>query len=345
MRIEPALDPPRAHGEPLGSGQVRSVPEDFLVEEQLGFAPAGTGEHLLLKVRKHDANTAWVAGELSRVAGCRPFDVGSAGLKDRHAMTVQWFSVPRRGRSLEQWRAVRGEGFEVLEAHAHARKLPRGALAGNRFRIRVRGFNPSPEALAARVRTLCAQGVPNYFGPQRFGRDGSNLKDLPQEPRGLQRARRSFVLSAARSLVFNAVLAERVRGQCWGRLQAGDRAMLDGRGSHFEAPAVDETLARRAERLEIHPSGPLWGRGAPASSAAVQALETRVAGEYARACALLEAAGLDQQRRSLRLAVRELSACIEPGAVVVQFQLTRGAYATAVLRELCAPADYARSNT
>src|SRR5579864_949147 len=132
-----ALAPPRAHALPLEPATLRAVPEDFAVEEELGFDPSGSGQHLLLKVRKRDANTAWVARALARAAGCRDFDVGYAGLKDRRALAVQWFSVPcpRAGTDL---RGLAGEGFEVLEVHAHVRKLPRGALAGNRFALRVR---------------------------------------------------------------------------------------------------------------------------------------------------------------------------------------------------------------
>ena len=147
MRPEAAFDPPRAHGEPLARVSVRTEPEDFHVEESLGFAPDGAGAHVLLQVRKRDANTAWVARELARLAGCRPGDVGYAGLKDRRAVAVQWFSVPRGPRPSGQWPGVSGEGFEVLAAHEHARKLPRGALEGNRFRIRARGQTPPEERL------------------------------------------------------------------------------------------------------------------------------------------------------------------------------------------------------
>lgn len=332
--FEAALDPPRVYGAPLARVRVRLEPEDFCVEECLGFAASGAGSHVLLKVRKRDANTAWVARELARRAQCRPMAVGYAGLKDRRALAVQWFSVPRGERAPEAWLGQRGEGFEVIEAHAHARKLPRGALAGNRFRIRARLEGPVPPELDARLGVIGAQGVPNYFGPQRFGRDGANLERMDRDPRALRPAERGFVLSAARSLVFNAVLAERVRTQRWARIEAGDRAMLDGRGSHFAVEQVDATLHERAARLEIHPSGPLWGRGPLDSAGPVRALEQHVALDYPAPCALLEAAGLHPQRRSLRLAVHELTVQREPGAVRLRFSLTRGAFATAVLREL-----------
>jgi tRNA pseudouridine13 synthase len=345
MHVEAALDPPRVYAGPLARVSVRTEPEDFQVEECLGFAPSGSGSHVLLQVRKRDANTVWVARELARRAGCRPADVGYAGLKDRRALAVQWFSVPRGAQALEGWPGFSGEGFEVLGAHPHTRKLPRGALEGNRFRIRARGAGVDPLALEQRVQRIGAAGVPNYFGPQRFGRGGANLERLPADPRALPPPQRGFVLSALRSLVFNAVLAERVALGSWAQLQAGDRAMLDGRGSHFAVEANDATLEERLARLEIHPSGPLWGRGAPLSQGSVRALEEQVAARYREPCALLEAAGLEQERRSLRLAVRELAVQREGDSVLLQFRLARGAFATAVLRELFTLADYEESST
>ena len=338
-----ALSSPRAHGAPVAEAVLRERPEDFLVEEDLGFAPSGAGQHLLLKVRKSDANTPWVARELARHAGCRPQDVGYAGLKDRRAVAIQWFSVPRPRTPLEL-PAVRGEGYEALESHAHNRKLPRGALAGNRFAIRLRAAGGEgaglAERLAPRLALIAARGVPNYFGPQRFGREGGNLALADhQDPARLPAAERGFMLSAARSVVFNALLAARVDDGSWERLLAGDLACLDGRGSFFSVAAVDETLAARCARLEIHPTGPLWGAGEPGSGAGVLGLEMRIGSEFAAQCELCAAAGMTQERRSLRVRVAELTCEAEPAAVVLRFRLTRGSFATAVLRELVAAPD------
>jgi tRNA pseudouridine13 synthase len=353
--IEAALDPPRVHGAPLCAGRLRTEPEDFVVEEELGFAPAGAGQHVLLKVRKRDANTQWIAGELARACGCPPRDVGYAGLKDRRAVTTQWFTVPQSKLSPEDWVGVRTGEYEILEAHRHSRKLPRGALAGNRFVIRVRGAAIDDASLASRIAVIETRGVPNYFGPQRFGRGGANLKRIGEDARTLKPAERGFILSAARSLIFNAVLAERVGDGSWERLEAGDLANLDGRASHFQVAGVDATLAERSARLDIHPTGPLWGRGAPPSSGRVLELEQRVAAGLTAACELVVRAGMEQERRSLRLAVRDMHWRREAAgargagatdAVVLEFRLGRGAYATAVLRELFAlEADYDESST
>jgi tRNA pseudouridine13 synthase len=334
---EAALAPPRAHGAPPASGVLRAEPEDFEVEEELGFAPAGSGAHLLLKVRKRNANTQWVARELTRLAGCRPGDVGYAGLKDRRAVAVQWFSVPRP-RAAVDWRERRSGEFEVLEVHEHTRKLPRGALAGNRFAVRIRAPGGDGTELAGRIaqrlEAIAQRGVPNYFGAQRFGRDAGNLQRLGTPLQRVRPDQRGFVLSSARSVIFNAVLAARVTAGSWERLCAGDLANLDGRGSIFGVEFVDEALRERCQRLEIHPSGPLWGEGDPASTGEVLELEKIVAARYPDAAAACAAAHMAQERRSLRIAVQELCCEVEAQAVRVRFRLARGSFATSVLSEL-----------
>jgi tRNA pseudouridine13 synthase len=331
-----ALAPPHAHGAPLAQAQLRLEPQDFLVEEELSFTPAGSGAHVLVKVRKVNANTQWVARELARLARCRPAEVGYAGLKDRRAVALQWFSLPRPRAPLD-WCAVRTADFTVLEAHAHTRKLPRGALSGNRFAIRLRapaGAAALAATLAPRLAVLAERGVPNYFGPQRFGHDGANLARLVPGLRGLRAQERGFVLSAARSVIFNALLAARVADGTWERLLAGDLANLGGRGCFFAVTAADATLAQRCARLQIHPTGPLWGQGPLETAGAVAELEAQVAARLAVECAACEAAGMRQERRSLRLAVQELRVEEEPAALVLHFRLGRGSFATAVLREL-----------
>ena len=329
-----ALDPPRAHGAPLARGILRAEPEDFLVEEDLGFSASGTGQHVLLKVQKRNANTQWVARELAKLCGCHPRDVGYAGLKDRRAVAVQWLTVPKSKLTLDAWREVRHPEFDVLQADAHSRKLPRGALAGNRFAIRIRAIDIADDVLATRVAEISRRGVPNYFGPQRFGHDGANLARIADGER-LRPQERGFVLSAARSLVFNAVLAQRVIEGSWDRVEAGDLANLDGRGSIFPVDAVDSTLTERMAQLDIHPTGPLWGGGEPSSRHRIADLETRIAEQFQQPCALTADAGMDQERRALRLAVRDLAWERETGGpMVIRFRLTRGSFATTVLREI-----------
>jgi tRNA pseudouridine13 synthase len=340
-----ALTPPRAHGALLSKAEIKTEPEDFRVEEQLSFAPSGEGPHWLLRVEKRAANTHWVAAELARLAGLPAAEVGYAGLKDRHAITVQWFSIPARNKSREFWQTVNTAEFRVLEVHANLRKLKRGALSGNRFRIRLRKVDWPRGELEAKLATLRAHGVPNYFGPQRFGREGRNLDRVADWlERGIKpagRIERGFALSSARSLIFNAVLARRVESASWSALEPGDLASLDGSGSHFRVAALDEDLSRRVEAFDIHPSGPLWGRGEPDTEGPVRELELDVAREFGPVAELLASEGLEQERRPLRCAVRELriEADAEPheaqqGTVTLSFSLGRGQFATAVLREI-----------
>ncbi len=334
-----ALAPPHAHGAPRVQAHLRVVPEDFCVEEDLGFEPAGSGAHVLLQVRKVNANTQWIARELARLAGCHVAEVGYAGIKDRRAVAVQWFSVPRP-RVAREWSSVQEPQFSVLAAHPHNRKLPRGALAGNRFVIRLRAPGGTGAelraALAAPLEAIEREGVPNYFGPQRFGREGANLERIGPDLGRLKPPERGFVLSAARAVVFNAVLAARVTAASWHRLLPGDLANLDGRGSIFAVDRPDASLERRCRDLEIHPTGPLWGAGASQAGGEVAQLEECTAAAYAAECRACTGAGMRQERRSLRLAVRALRVETEPQALVLHFRLTRGSFATAVLRELLA---------
>jgi tRNA pseudouridine13 synthase len=339
-----ALAPPFAWGSgPLATGVLRTSPEDFNVIEQLGFEAAGAGPHALLKVRKRGANTEWVARELARAAGCKPFEVGFAGLKDRNAVTTQSFTVPRGRRAAAEFVGLAGVGYEVLEAAEHQRKLPRGALAGNRFEIIVRDVACDTGVLAARIAAIRAGGVPNYFGPQRFGRDAGNLAGVLRAAERLaagERRRREpdqgFVLSAARSLVFNAILAERVRDGSWNRLMAGDVANLDGRGSVFAIPAIDAELAARCAALELHPTAPLIGAGASLAAGAVLAAEERIAAQFPEALAVVHAERMKTERRALRIRVTELEHDFSGDALRLRFDLAAGSFATTVLREIIA---------
>jgi len=206
-----------------------------------------------------------------------------------------------------------------------------GAAASSRF---SRCTSTPASCRAAHSPAIAQRGVPNYFGAQRFGRDAGNLQRLGTPLQRLPPHQRGFVLSAARSVIFNAVLAARVSEGCWERLRAGDLANLDGRGSVFRVDALDAELLGRCRRLEIHPSGPLWGEGDPVSAGEVQELERTVAAGYPDAAAACAAAGMAQERRSLRITVHELRCEVEARAVRLHFRLARGCFATAVLAEL-----------
>lgn len=329
----------RAYGPVTASARIRSVPEDFRVEEVLGFAADGEGPHALLTVEKRGANTRWVAAELARHAGVQPRDVGYAGLKDRQAVTVQHFTLPIEGRPEPDWTALPAGDFRVLAAVRHRRKLKIGALEGNRFRIVLRELAGPVDGLVPKLDAVASRGVPNYFGPQRFGQGAGNIAKAQAMLVGGRRIHdrrlRSLLLSSARSLIFNEVLSERVLGGTWDRLLAGDVMMLDGSRSVFRSDAADTALAGRLAAGDVHPTGPLWGRGEPPTVGEARALEDTVVQKHAALARGLESAGVDAARRSLRLPVREL-AWEQPDAhtLILRFFLPAGAYATTVLREL-----------
>lgn len=333
----PAL--PYAQGAPVAQATLRATPEDFRVDELLGFAPGGEGEHLMLRVRKRNQNTAWVAGRLAQAAGVREDAVSYSGLKDRRAVTTQWFSLHLPTRQAPDLSAAWNEDIELLEQSWNNRKLRRGAHQGNAFVITLRDVEGDREDLERRLRVIAAQGVPNYIGPQRFGHDNANLVAGEALLRGPVRRRlnnrESLMLSAVRSALFNRVLGERVAAGNWNGCMSGDVLMLDGRGSFFRPEAGDPAIAGRLERLEVHASGPFYGKGEPAVTDEVLALEQRIGAASDGLAEALTRFGLDAQRRALRLKAADLAwEWPDPATLVLRFALASGAFATSVLREL-----------
>ena len=305
-----ALDWPRAYGGAAISGNFRTVPEDFVVDEMAVPPVADSGEHVYLLVQKRGANTAWVAQQIARLAGVRTQDIGYYGLKDRHAVTTQWFSIYLGQKPEADWSALDSDEVTLLQRHRGPRKLRRGEHAGNRFAIRlrdIRGDRNRAEQVLARV----AGGVPNYFGEQRFGRDGGNLdlaRRLAEEGGRVRKSDRAFAMSAARSWLFNSVLAERVRSDNWQQVLPGEP--------------------------ESEPSGPLWGRGRNLASDQLAELEQRVIDPWQSWCNWLEHCGLQQERRALVLRPEAFSWEWQDEDLTLQFALPVGAFATALLREV-----------
>lgn len=331
------LELPYAWGGPAGEAVLRAEPEDFEVEEIPVCEPEGRGEHLWLWVRKRDANTEWVARALARWADVPPTQVSYAGLKDRRAVTRQWYSLHLPGRPDPDLDSARIPGVEILAAARHPRKLRRGALGGNRFRIRLRDWQGDEGALAERLRRIAGEGVPNYFGPQRFGHGSQNLRQAERLFQGALQARRhqrGLYLSAARSWLFNQVLAQRVEEGAWNRARVDDFLLLNRRRGGFRRDAGNTGVEARLARGEIHPSGPLWGRGPSMAGPAVAEWERWRLAPWADWMVGLERAGLTMERRALRVLVEQLR-CEREGAVLaLSFELPAGSYATAVLREL-----------
>ncbi len=308
-----------------------------MVEEVLGYGADGSGEHVLLDVEKRGHDTMWVARELARFADISPVGVGYAGLKDRHAVTRQAFSVQLAGRDEPDWSAFPHDGVRILSSARHRRKLKRGAMAGNRFTLTLRDASGSHEHAMRLLERVRERGVPNYFGEQRFGRAGGNVDRARAifAGRRVDRRERSMLLSAARSYLFNAVLADRVGQGCWDTPMEGEAWSLAGSRSWFGGQAFDDDLATRLHHGDIHPSGPLWGRGASPASAAVLALETSVLAPHEDLREGLEKAGMEHQRRALRV-IPDALAWERPDAstLVLRFGLPSGSYATSLVREL-----------
>ncbi len=327
---------------PLGDAFFKHQAEDFQVEEVLPFALSGEGEHLWLWVEKRDQNTEWVARQLARWADIPVRHVGYAGLKDRRAVTRQWFSLWLPG-SADPDAPLALEGVRVLRLARHQRKLQVGALSANRFQIVLRQVTASQDAVAARLRQIERMGFPNYFGPQRFGRDGENLRQAHSwVAAGCPRVRpavRSRHLSVLRAQVFNAVLAKRIGQDSWHRCLTGEVLQLDGSDRCF----VDDGspgLIRRVEAGDLHPTGPLPGEGGlhPLEDAAM--IERAVLADFDWLQPVWRKWRMRQARRALRVLPRQLTwRWLDARTLCLRFTLPAGGYATSLLGAVFALRD------
>lgn len=329
---------PRAWGEPCGTALLKASAEDFCVSEVLDIAFSGQGEHLWLLVEKRGENTEAVARLLARAAGISLRDVGYAGLKDRQAVTRQWFSLHLPGRDDPDLSALWHADLRLIQQQRHQRKLQRGAHQANHFVIRLTALQADQTRLEQRLQQLARCGVPNYFGQQRFGHAGQNLLEARDwAARGAlppARGKRSRLLSSARSFLFNQVLAARVADGSWQQVLAGDCLAFSNSRSHFPASQLAADDLRLAA-LDLHPTGPLWGQGEPPVSAEVLALETSLVAAERQLADWLAAAGLQQQRRILRLPIGGLSWHYPTADCLhLEFTLPVGCFATVVVREL-----------
>ncbi|CAA6818115.1 MAG: tRNA pseudouridine 13 synthase (EC [uncultured Thiotrichaceae bacterium] len=316
-------------------GKIRKTPEDFQVDEIMNIPMDGEGEHQWLKIQKREANTDWVAGQLARIAGIQKRDVGYAGLKDRNAVTTQWFSLHVPGRTVEDIAVQLPEGVVLLEEHRHSKKLRRGALEGNQFTLVLRECAGDAEAFQQAVNKMAEQGMPNYFGSQRFGHGGNNIENAKKwfagEFKPKKRPQKSMYLSAARSYLFNEILNARVQAANWNQAVSGDVLQFEGSHSWF----VDEgeaDIPTRVDSLDIHPTAALWGRGALPTKNEALALETRIAEQHEALCDGLERNGLQQDRRAMRVLPKNVVLQRQSDQeYALKFILPAGSYATVFL--------------
>lgn len=333
----PTLNNAYIYGKPEACAQFRSTPEDFQVKEVPLITPEGEGEHYYLHIRKTGENTDWVARQLAKFCQVSPGSVGYAGKKDRHAVTEQWFSVHVPGTRLISWSLFETDTIKILSATRHTRKLRLGSLQGNQFSIRLRKVSDGA-FFSNRLEKVC-QGVPNYFGEQRFGVAGGNLDKglamLKGELKERQRHKKGLYLSAVRSWLFNEVVSARINGGLWNQLLLGDLVQQGADTVLTNADNIKQ-LQRAVEAKEASVTAPLWGRGRSLVTAQAAEWEQGVIDQWQAVCERLEHVGLQQDRRSVALYPRDFVQEQETeDQWLLQFFLPAGAFATSVLRELC----------
>lgn len=326
---------------------IRQQPEHFQVDEQLPFSPSGEGGHVMLQIRKTGSNTDWIAGKLAEFAGVEEVAIGYAGLKDRHAVTTQWFTVKVEGIQEPDWSQFLADGCEIVTLTRHNKKLKRGVLSGNHFQLLLTNLQGEKAVWEQSLKRIATAGVPNYFAEQRFGRQMANLARAEawfssgRKPK--KRQQKSMILSAARSWLFNQCVSARIQQNNWQHWLQGDVMQLNGTGSVFVPEAGETDIESRLASFDIHPTGPLWGRGRPMCQAECQVLEQEALADWQSWQQGLEQAGLKQERRALRVKPEAMNWEFNDDGLCVRFFLPSGSYATAVLRELAEVTDASQS--
>ena len=308
---------------------------DFVVKEQLGYDMSGDGEFVAVKVRKTDCNTLFVGEQLAKFAGISARNMSYAGLKDRKAVTEQWFSLQMPGQPTPDFSQFSLEGVEILDVTRHQRKIRIGSLQGNHFEILLRNVKETDE-LKVRLDFLAKNGFPNYFTEQRFGRDGNNLTQALRWANGeikvKDRNKRSFYLSAARSEMFNLIVSKRMELNLAQQILVGDVLQLNGSHSWF---VVDESedLAQLQQRLaqqDVLLTAPLIGEE---EKSAVD-FENEIFAQHQALFALMRQERMKAARRPILMHPQYFQWQFEPNGLRLQFALPAGSYATALIREL-----------
>lgn len=324
-------------GKPPSSGLLRSQMSDFKVFEDLPYEPIGEGEHLYIHLRKTGCNTLFVLKELAKYFNVKEGLISYAGLKDRFAVTEQWFGVHVPGKKEYDLSTLNIEGVEVLSSKRHNKKLRIGALTGNRFELILRDVSNAADVLR-RWHAVCEHGVPNYFGEQRFGINGGNIAKAEALFSGTKvkdKKKRGIYLSAARSLLFNQVINHRIEQSTFETILAGDVMMLAGTQSVFNVALPDETLKQRLQEKDIDITGPMWGAGELKTQGEALTLEQSIVEQYPIMAQGLPKFGLKQERRKMRVTLKDTKVTsIDEQTLVFSFFLPAGCYATSILREL-----------
>lgn len=338
-----------AWSKPQVTGDLKTNAQDFYVEEELGFEPEGNGEHLYLFIEKQGVNTEFLARLIARHADIAVNKVTYSGVKDRHAVTRQWFCLHVLNKNLDGAGLMQAigeelspeESIKLVKMVKHPRKLKVGVHKTNRFVLRIRNLAGNLDDLADRLALVALEGVPNYFGPQRFGINGNNLAQgshwLAKEPSPKKRLTKteSFWLSAIRSWFFNQALSDQVASGLWGQVFIDDRVQLQGTQSSFKVDELNANLLRRLHQLDLHPQLPLANNGALADTSLLRAhsMEQSWKGDETL-LAQLNRLSLGREQRATRVIPENMVWELLNDQLIVQFSLPKGCFATSVLREL-----------
>ncbi|CEG55529.1 tRNA pseudouridine(13) synthase TruD [Legionella fallonii] len=331
------IDWPRVYSQPKSTASFKSVPDDFQVYEFFDSQFSGQGEHIVLKIEKKGLTTEEVVKSLARLINKPAKLISYAGLKDRQALTTQWLSIHAPGEHIEGVDSLAAPGWRVLESTRHHKKLKPGFLTGNHFVMRLRDVS-NPEDVIQRIEQIKITGVPNYFGEQRFGIEGGNLlkaEELLVNGRKVKdRFLKGMYCSAARSWLYNLILAKRVNESTWNRPLLGDVMQLSGSNSIFVIDEVDEEITRRIKENDISPASPLPGKTKnKVKGAALQLIED-IYRDWQPWLAGLERLGLEESWRANILHIKQLNYTLQEQQLELAFTLPAGSYATALLREL-----------
>ncbi|MGR6980248.1 tRNA pseudouridine(13) synthase TruD [Testudinibacter sp. P27/CKL/0425] len=326
------------YGKPTQHARLKTEFSDFIVREQLGYEMSGDGEFVALKVRKTNANTLFVGEKLAAFAGISAKNMSYAGLKDRHAVTEQWFCLHLPGKATPDFSTFQLDGVEILEITRHNRKIRVGSLQGNQFEILLRDLSESAD-LNQRLENIQQHGFPNYFTEQRFGRDGHNLTQALRWAKGeiqvKDRKKRSFYLSAARSELFNLIVSARIQDGLSQTVLEGDVLQLQGSHSWFVAQQAElEDLQVRLQQHDVGLTAALIGSAELQTQHDALLREQALVEQHQELVALMHKERLQNARRLILAQPQNFEWQFEADGLRLRFGLESGSYATALVREL-----------
>jgi len=322
------------------TGIIRTIPKDFKVTELNDIELSGEGEHLWLYVQKTNCNTDWVAKHLSNVCQVPQRQIGYAGLKDRQAITKQWFSIQLpKVLDIEKINSALPDEVIIIDAKKHNRKIKTGQLDANEFEIIIREIQGDKTQIENNIDSIIQNGVPNYFGPQRFGHDMGNIQKAQDWFTGSYKVKtrnlKSLLISTARSHIFNCIVAKRIKQNLWDKVIEGDILQLNKSHSWFPlSDATPDEITKRLKEFDIHITAAMYGEDTVQSSSACAELETLIADQFPIYKKGFEKFRLKQDRRAMRICPIDFKYEWLNDDLLLNFKLLPGAYATGIIREI-----------